>query len=103
MAVDTLSARLGSLDWAVLALYAGGLVGLGLALSRRRLAPVDYFLASRNSRWPVIGFAMLASNISSTALVGLAGGAYAVGISVYDYEWSAILILVFSACSCCPS
>ena len=33
--------------------------------------------------------------MSSTALVGLAGGAYAIGISVYDYEWSAIVILIF--------
>ena len=38
---------------------------------------------------------MLASNMSSTALVGLAGGAYAIGISVYDYEWTATVILVF--------
>ncbi len=94
-AVGTLSSRMASLDWAVVGLYASGLIALGLMLSRRRLAPVDYFLASRNSSWPVIGFAMLASNISSTALVGLAGGAYALGISVYDYEWTAILILVF--------
>jgi len=28
-------------------------------------------------------------------VVGLAGGAYAVGISVYNYEWSAVVILVF--------
>jgi SSS family solute:Na+ symporter len=38
---------------------------------------------------------MLAANMSSTALVGLAGGAYAIGISVYDYEWAATAILVF--------
>jgi solute:Na+ symporter, SSS family len=86
---------MGPFDWLIVAFYASGLIGLGMILTRRRLAPVDYFLASRNSRWHVIGFAMLASNISSTALVGLAGGAYAIGISVYDYEWSAVVILVF--------
>src|SRR4030088_3712565 len=86
---------LGLLDWAVVGAYAGGLIVLGLLMSRRRIAPVDYFLASRASNWPVIGLALLASNMSSTALVGLAGGAYAMGISVYDYEWSAIVILVF--------
>src|SRR6202042_779817 len=83
------------LDWIVIAAYSGGLILLGLLMSRRRVGPVDYFLASRATRWPVIGLALLASNMSSTALVGLAGGAYAMGISVYDYEWSAILILVF--------
>ncbi len=86
---------LGLIDCMVVAVYAGGLMVLGLLMSRRRIAPVDYFLASRATRWPVIGLALLASNMSSTALVGLAGGAYAMGISVYDYEWSAIVILVF--------
>jgi SSS family solute:Na+ symporter len=83
------------IDWLVVITYAGGLILLGLLMSRRRIAPVDYFLASRATRWPVIGLSLLASNMSSTALVGLAGGAYAIGISVYDYEWSAIVILVF--------
>jgi SSS family solute:Na+ symporter len=94
---------LGLLDWVVIALYAGGLIVLGLVMSRRRIAPVDYFLASRATRWPVIGLALLASNMSSTALVGLAGGAYAIGISVYDYEWSAVVILVFFCIFLLPS
>jgi solute:Na+ symporter, SSS family len=73
----------------------GGLVLVGVLASRRPKAPVDYFLASRATRWPAIGLALFASNMSSTALVGLAGGAYSVGLSVYNYEWSANLILVF--------
>jgi SSS family solute:Na+ symporter len=86
---------LGLLDWLVVGAYVGGLVLLGLLMSRRQVGPVDYFLASRATRWPVIGLALLASNMSSTALVGLAGGAYAMGISVYDYEWTANVVLVF--------
>ena len=83
------------LDAAVVAVYVPALVLLGARASRRQLHPEDYFLASRGSRWPAIGMALLASNISSTALIGLAGSAYATGISVYDYEWSATVILVF--------
>src|SRR6266478_6946969 len=94
---------LGLLDWVVVAAYTGGLIILGLLMSRRRIAPVDYFLASRATSWPVIGLALLASNMSSTALVGLAGGAYALGVSVYDYEWSAIVILVFFCLFLLPS
>jgi SSS family solute:Na+ symporter len=94
---------LGLLDWVVVAAYTGGLIFLGLLMSRRRIGPVDYFLASRATNWPVIGLALLASNMSSTALVGLAGGAYALGISVYDYEWSAIVILVFFCLFLLPS
>jgi solute:Na+ symporter, SSS family len=91
------------LDWTVVIVYAGGLIVLGLLMSRRRIAPVDYFLASRATTWPIIGLALLASNMSSTALVGLAGGAYSTGISVYDYEWSAIVILVFFCLFLLPS
>src|SRR5882762_10823832 len=94
---------LGLLDWVVVAAYTGGLIVLGLLLSRRRIGPVDYFLASRATNWPVIGLALLASNMSSTALVGLAGGAYALGVSVYDYEWSAAVILVFFCLFLLPS
>ncbi len=94
---------LGLLDWLVVAVYVGGLIVLGLMTSRRRIGPADYFLASRATTWPVIGLALLASNMSSTALVGLAGGAYGMGIAVYDYEWSAIVILVFFCLFLLPS
>src|SRR3984885_5919839 len=104
--MPTNSAALGLLsllDWVVVAAYTACLIVLGLLMSRRRVAPIDYFLASRATRWPVIGLALLASNMSSTALVGLAGGAYAIGIAVYDYEWSAVVILVFFCLFLLPS
>lgn len=84
-----------TLDWLVLLVYAIGLVLFGLLVARRESRSVDYFLAARSMRWPTIGFAMFAGNMSSTALVGLAGASYAIGISVYDYEWSAIPVLIF--------
>src|SRR5438477_114541 len=95
-AVDGATGALPSLwDTVVVAAYVPALVLFGAWVSRRQRHPEDYFLASRGSRWPAIGLALLASNISSSALVGLAGAAYATGISVYDYEWSAAVILVF--------
>jgi solute:Na+ symporter, SSS family len=103
MSTSSTFGLLGPFDWLVVAVYSGGLILLGVLMSRRRAAPVDYFLASRATTWPVIGLALLASNMSSTALVGLAGGAYAMGISVYDYEWSAIVILVFFCVFLLPS
>src|SRR5215469_161202 len=82
-------------DAVVVAIYVPALVLLGARASRRQRHAEDYFLASRASRWAAIGLALLASNISSTALIGLAGAAFATGISVYDYEWSAAVVLVF--------
>ena len=64
------AAALSVVDWMVVIAYIGGLVILGLLLTRRHFAPVDYFLASRATQWPTIGLALLASNMSSTALVG---------------------------------
>src|SRR5579864_965058 len=84
-------------DAAIVALYIPALVLYGARASRRQRHAEDYFLASRGSGWPAIGLALLASNISSTALVGLAGAAFATGISVYDYEWSAAVVLVLFA------
>ena len=83
------------LDLLIVLACAGGIVALGLSVSRRGARAEDYFLASRAARWPAIGLALFASNISSTAIVGLAGAAYVMGISVYDYEWSAAVVLVF--------
>jgi solute:Na+ symporter, SSS family len=93
--MSTLSTGASVLDLLIVVLCAGGIVVIGLAVSRRRARAEEYFLASRASRWPVIGLALFASNISSTAIVGLAGAAYLMGISVYDYEWSAGVVLVF--------
>ena len=82
-------------DWMVVAFYVVLLVSSGLRWSRNTTTPEDYFLASRAARWPTIGLALIASNISSTALVGLAGAAYGLGISAYNYEWTAAVVLVF--------
>jgi solute:Na+ symporter, SSS family len=90
-----LNASLSGLDLTVIAIYAIGIVALGLYVSRRKASAEDYFLASRSMTWPVIGLALLASNISSTTLIGLAGAAYGTGISVYNYEWMATVVLAF--------
>jgi solute:Na+ symporter, SSS family len=81
------------LDWLVVFAYMVGIIGLGLWASRGQTTTSDYFLAARSSTWPTIGLALIASNISSGTLVGLAGAAYATGISVFNYEWMASLVL----------
>lgn len=89
------TAGLSAIDATIVAVYLAGVVALGLLSSKRGATASDYFLASRSSTWPTIGLALLASNISSTTLIGLAGAAYAVGISVYNYEWMASVVLAF--------
>lgn len=72
------------------------IVALGLYLSRQSHNDAQgYFLANRSMLWPFIGISLFASNISSTTLIGLAGEAYSSGISVFNYEWMAAIVLVF--------
>jgi SSS family solute:Na+ symporter len=94
--------QLSQIDAAVVAAYLVGIVLLGLFVSRKRATEEEYFLASRGAVWPVIGLSLIASNISASTLVGLAGAAYGIGISVYDYEWSAAVIIVFSCAFVMP-
>ena len=89
---------LAPIDLAIVGVYAAIVVVKGVWLSRRRDdTPEGFFLAGRSLVWPLIGLSLFASNISSTTLVGLAGDAYATGISVFNYEWMAALVLAFYA------
>ncbi len=81
-------------DAAMAIAYVAALVALGMVLSRRKASADDYFLASHSAGWPTIGLSLVASNISPTALIGITGSAYAIGISVYNYEWMATVVLV---------
>lgn len=70
-------------------------VGISLYKSRKEETGEDYFLAGRNLTWPLIGFSLIASNISTEHFVGMAGqGAGDVGLAVASYEWMAAITLV---------
>lgn len=45
--------------------------------------------------WPIVGIALFSANISSSTLVGLASDAYQTNINVYNYEWFAVVVLIF--------
>lgn len=49
-------------------------------------ASENYFLGGRNFIWPFIGLSLVATNMSGATFVGLAGGAYNQGISIFAYE-----------------
>ncbi|MDH3456202.1 MAG: sodium:solute symporter [Gemmatimonadota bacterium] len=75
-------------------LYVVFIVGLGLYFAKRTKTTDDYFLAGRSLTWWLIGFSLFASNVSSSTLVGLSSSAFSSGISVYNYEWMAALVLI---------
>ncbi len=97
------SPHLAAIDLVIVGTYLVAMMALGLALARRNRNQEDFFLAGRSMTWPLVGFSLFATNISSSGLVGFAGDAYATGISVYNYEWTGSLILVFFALFILPS
>lgn len=95
--MNGLEVSLHPIDIAIIGAYFIFVLVLGIMLGRKQEDAADYFLAGRKMLWPFIGLSLFASNISSTTLIGLAGDAYATGISVFNYEWMAAIVLVFFA------
>ncbi len=54
----------------------------------------DYFLAGRNLPWWVIGFALLATGISTEQTVGITGEGFRIGLAIASYQWLASVSLV---------
>jgi len=81
----------------VVSLYAG----------RREKSGTDYFLAGRTLTWGLIGFSLIASNISTEHFVGMAGKGFGIegmdegfsptGLAIASYEWMSAIVLVFVA------
>jgi SSS family solute:Na+ symporter len=89
-----------SVDWAIIAVYLLGVVGLGVAAGFMRRKNErggeggHYFLAGNTLSWPVIGLAMFAANISTVHLVSLSEAAYKFGLVFGNFEWMAGFTLI---------
>ncbi|MGB5238827.1 MAG: sodium:solute symporter [Flavobacteriaceae bacterium] len=86
--------ELGILDITVIVVYLVGIIIYGISKAKRSSSE-DYFLGGRTMTWPIVGIALFSANISSSTLVGLASDAFQTDISVYNYEWYAVVILIF--------
>ena len=73
-------------------------VTVGMIKSRDEKGSEDYFLAGRGLSWWLIGFSLIASNISTEQFVGMSGNAAShVGLAIASYEWMAAITLVVVA------
>jgi SSS family solute:Na+ symporter len=57
----------------------------------------EYFLAGKKLRWPMIGLALFATNISCVHLVSLAQSGFDKGLLNGDFEWMAAFTLILLA------
>lgn len=80
-----------------------GVIGLGIWKSRDEhlhgsKGASDYFLAGRALTWWLVGFSLIAANISTEQFVGMSGAsANWLGMAIASYEWMAAVTLIFVA------
>jgi len=91
--------ELSGLDIGVLTVFFVCVITVGLFKSRKEKTSEDYFLAGRGLKWWLIGFSLIAANISAEQFVGMSGQAAkaSIGLAVASYEWIAAITLVVVA------
>src|SRR5213596_2729256 len=95
VASGQLQSQITSIDWIVIAIYFGILLGVAWwVVKKGKDSAADYFLAGRNLGWWVIGASIFASNIGSEHVVGLAGAGATSGVALAHYELHAWCLLV---------
>ncbi len=86
---------LGAGDWFFVGLYLVIIAGISVwSIRKSKNSPSDYFLANRNLGWWVIGASILASNVGSEHIVGLAGTAGQSGTVMGHYELHSWILLI---------
>ncbi len=87
--VSPSTSTLSWLDITVIVVYTVGIVVLGCWAGLRRRgggAAKEYFLAGGTLRWPVIGLALFATNVSCVHLVSLGQSGYDSGLLNGNFE-----------------
>ncbi|RQO75218.1 sodium:solute symporter [Pedobacter sp. KBW06] len=89
-----------SLDLSISILYILGILAVGLwaGIRHRRKSKAnaagEYFLAGKTLKWPAIGLALFATNISTVHLVSLAQSGFDTGLLNGNFEWMAAFTLI---------
>src|ERR1043165_1486244 len=65
-----------SWDWAVIAIYLVGIIGLGVWFGKDQRNTRDYFLGSKNIPWWGIGLSIVAAETSALTIIGVPAMAY---------------------------
>ncbi len=93
----------GIIDIIVFVIFVVAVIGIGLWQSRGEKihsehGAQDYFLAGRGLTWWLVGFSLIAANISTEQFVGMSGKAADwLGMAIASYEWMAAITLVVVA------
>jgi solute:Na+ symporter, SSS family len=90
--------HLSMLDIFVVMLYALLMLGVAHFLApnkdHRDADNLDSALRTRTLPWWAIGTSLIAANISAEQIIGMSGSAYALGLAIASYEWTAAMALL---------
>nr|WP_288858748.1 sodium/solute symporter [uncultured Faecalicatena sp.] len=87
------------IDFIIVIIYLGILLGLGVRLSRGNETQDDYFIAGRSMAWLPVALSVAATTISGNGFIGGPGWSYQSGLRAFMMNASIPLVLAL-ACSC---
>ncbi|MBN1187420.1 MAG: sodium/solute symporter [Bacteroidales bacterium] len=85
------------LDWVFLMLYIAIIIFIGIWVARKNKGFDSIAIADKSLPWWIIGFSLIASNISAEQIIGMSGTGFAIGLAVASYEWMAAITLILVA------
>ena len=84
------------IDWTIMLLYFGFVLGIGAALKRYMKTSSDYFLAGRSIPAWICGLAFLSANLGAQEVIGMGASGAKYGIATSHFYWiGAIPAMVF--------
>jgi len=87
---------LGTIDWAILALYLLFVLAIGWVSARRTKSGEDFFLAGRSIPAWVAGLAFISANLGAQEVIGMGASGAKYGIATAHFYWiGAIPAMVF--------
>jgi solute:Na+ symporter, SSS family len=86
------------IDYSIMLIYVGFVIGIGFALKRYMKTSADFFLSGHSIPTWVCGLAFLSANLGALELVGMAASGAKYGIATCHFYWlGAIPAMVFLA------
>jgi len=90
--------KLAGIDYAILAIYVGFVLGIGFALKRYMKTSADFLTSGRSIPAWVTGLAFLSANLGALELVGMTASGAKYGIATCHFYWvGAIPAMIFLA------
>ncbi len=90
------SVTLGWMDYSIMLIYVGAVLGIGQALRKYMKSSSDFFLSGRSIPAWVTGLAFISANLGALELVGMAASGAKYGMMTCHFYWiGAILAMTF--------